>query len=159
MSEARALALLIVEDEALIRRSIRLAVERAGHVVRGTDATVAEAIDLVTRFAHEIDAAILDLNLRGDLSPPVAEALRDAGIPTLVLTGYSEDDARDAGMTAPVLHKPFRAHDPIEALDAVVADRGRHLCRHASAGETACATLATRPMTGPGRCGQEGSAG
>lgn len=122
MAEARALVLLIVEDEALIRRSIRLAVERAGHVVRGTAATVTEAIDLVTRFAHEIDAAILDLNLRGDLSTPVAEALRDAGIPTLVLTGYSEDDARGAGMTAPVLHKPFRAHDLIEALDAVVGD-------------------------------------
>ena len=66
--------------------------------------------------ALSIDVALLDVNLAGELSYPVAEILRARDIPFVFATGYGvaglSPDMRDA----PVLSKPFRQSQLAEAL-------------------------------------------
>ena len=38
---------------------------------------------------HKPDAAILDLNLRGELATPVARRLREMGVPFVLSTAYN----------------------------------------------------------------------
>ena len=63
------------------------------------------------------DAAVLDLNLGGETSVSVADALAARGIPFLVATGYGA-----AGLPAhlkhiPVLPKPYDPADLTVAID------------------------------------------
>jgi two-component SAPR family response regulator len=55
----------------------------------------------------DADAAILDVNLAGDLSFPVAEVLERRGIPFLFASGYGRVGLDDKFAEAPVLAKPF----------------------------------------------------
>ena len=55
------------------------------------------------------DFVLLDARLRGASAAPVAEALREDGIPVVVTTGYSRDALPAALAAEPLLHKPFRA--------------------------------------------------
>lgn len=80
---------LVVEDEALISLELERAVSDLGGRVVGPAATVAEALRLVAGEA--VDAAVLDLNLGGERSEPVAQALREAGVPFVVSTGYGDE--------------------------------------------------------------------
>lgn len=86
-TEIRGLRILIVEDEYLIAVDLRADLESRGAVVVGPAATVEEALDLVGR-SGAIDAAILDVNLRGEPVYPVAETLQRHGVPFVFVTGY-----------------------------------------------------------------------
>jgi DNA-binding NtrC family response regulator len=57
--------------------------------VLGPGATVAEAQTLAASV-ERIDAAVLDLNLLGESSLPLAEALVGRDVPVVVVTGYDE---------------------------------------------------------------------
>src|SRR5665213_268368 len=79
---------LVVEDEPLIGMDIEYAVERLGHEVVGPIAELDKALDLAADAL--LDCAILDVNIRGGLSYPVADILLNRGLPVLLLSGYSE---------------------------------------------------------------------
>ncbi|WP_210755899.1 hypothetical protein, partial [Gordonia paraffinivorans] len=59
-----------------------------------------EAMALLDR---PIDAAVLDANLNGRSVTPVAEVLRQRGVPFVFATGYGET----GGFAAPVIRKPY----------------------------------------------------
>jgi len=82
-------------------------------------ASVGEALEHL-RYAHP-DVALLDLPLRdGQLSLPIADALDDAGIPFVFLTGYREMvSQRYRGRR--YLTKPASAEDVLEALTSAMA--------------------------------------
>ena len=65
-----------------------------------------------------LDAAVLDVNLAGRLSYPVAELLRSRGVPFMFATGYGVAGLPDALRGAPVLAKPFRQDQLAAALRA-----------------------------------------
>lgn len=103
---------LVVEDETMLGLMVERILADLGCVPVGPATTLAEAIRLAS--FEEVDAAILDVNLRGRSVQPVAEILRERGIPFLLATGYGTVDWEDEGM--PVLRKPFQHEDLARAL-------------------------------------------
>lgn len=97
------LVILLVEDEFLVSAMLADALEDEGAVVVGPAATLAEGLRMVD--AGGFDVAVLDWNLDGLCSAPIARALLAANIPTVIATGYGEVDSEFAMQT--VLTKPF----------------------------------------------------
>jgi DNA-binding response OmpR family regulator len=113
--------IMVVEDEALVAMLVEDALIDAGFGVMGPAATVEEAMALLD---HERpDAVVLDLNLAGETSTPVADALAARGIPFVIATGYGASGLPDGHQHATVLAKPY---DPAELTSVL----GR-LCRQA----------------------------
>ncbi len=77
-----------------------------------TAATVEQAIAHID--AQVFDAAMLDMNLNGDKSHSVADALAARGVPFFFSTGYSGHDMRDGYRDRPLLKKPFQNEKLVE---------------------------------------------
>lgn len=78
--------ILVLEDEALIAMDIALTLEDWNAVVIGPAHSFEEGLELADR--ERLDAAVLDVNLRGKEVFPVAELLRSRGVPFLFHTGH-----------------------------------------------------------------------
>lgn len=111
---------LVVEDEALIAMLLETMLEDLECVVLGPAQTVAAALDLLGS-GSQIDVALLDFNLGGQPSYPVADALRARGVPVIFCTGYGDLALRQADQGSAVLCKPYRAADLSAALAAAFA--------------------------------------
>lgn len=96
--------ILVVEDEALIAVMVEDMLAELGSVVVGPAAAIDDALALVQIEA--IDAAVLDVNVRGERIDPVAHALFERGIPVLFATGYSEIPIASL-QQADVINKPY----------------------------------------------------
>ena len=55
-------------------------------------------------------------NINGELVFPVADALHDAGIPFMIVTGYGLDHVPERHRARPFLQKPYKAAVLIETL-------------------------------------------
>ena len=97
--------ILVVEDEMLVLMSIETMLEDLGCTTIESSATVAGALALLENASF--DAAILDVNLDGERSYPVADALIAAGIPFVFSTGYGDNGDRSDLAGRPVLRKPY----------------------------------------------------
>jgi CheY-like chemotaxis protein len=110
--------ILIVEDEPLIAMMLEDYLESMGKQLAGTADAVAPALELVA--AGGIDAAILDVNLRGgERSWAVADALAERGIPFVFATGGDEGGIAERHSARAVLAKPFTMDSVARALDAL----------------------------------------
>ncbi|MDB5569264.1 MAG: two-component response regulator [Hyphomicrobiales bacterium] len=104
---------LVVEDDALIALDIEQMLLDLGDLIVTVVHDVASALAVLER--ERPDVGVLDVELGGQDSAPIAERLAAAGKPFVFLTGYqSSHMARLRG--ALVLEKPFSA----EALGAIV---------------------------------------
>jgi DNA-binding response OmpR family regulator len=65
-----------------------------------------------------IDAAVLDVNLRGVRSDPIAEVLRQRSIPIILATGYGEAIAKPPAV---VLCKPFTIESLVQTIRNALA--------------------------------------
>ena len=110
---------LIVEDEAAISMLIEDMVHEYGTEIVGPAATVERAMGLVR--SERIDAAILDVNVRGMMVFDLADAIRSAGIPIVFATGYRSHIIPDRFKDAHILEKPFTFDALREALDLALA--------------------------------------
>jgi DNA-binding response OmpR family regulator len=110
--------ILIVEGEALIAQEIEAVLASAGFAIAGVAATVSKAVALIE--AREFDAALLDANLRGRSSEPVARALHQAGTPFLVITGYGRAHLTGPLLDAPHVFKPFSPEALVRAVHALI---------------------------------------
>lgn len=101
--------ILVVEDEALVGMLIEDELLEAGATVLGPAASLAEALALLERAtpAESCDAAVLDVNLRGQSVLPLADALAQRGVPFLFVTGYGDTEGLGAHAEVPALTKPF----------------------------------------------------
>jgi len=108
--------ILIVEDEFLVAMLLEDLLTEMGHQVIGTFAQVDEAM----KFANQADVnfAILDINLAGATSFPVAEILRRRGIPFLFASGYGSTGLASAFENELTLQKPY---EPAE-LERAIAE-------------------------------------
>jgi len=77
---------LLVEDDFLVGMNLKQMLERLGCEVLGPVATVEEARNLIEH--EQVDAAVLDINIIGGTSVPLAERLRDQERPFFFVTGY-----------------------------------------------------------------------
>lgn len=78
--------ILIVEDEYLMALEIESVVHANGYEVVGLVSSVEGGLERVRNGG--IDAALLDINLRGRLVTPVAKELADRSIPYILVTAY-----------------------------------------------------------------------
>ncbi|MEO7170176.1 response regulator [Sphingomonas sp. QA11] len=110
--------ILIVEDEPLIAMMLEDFLDVLGKTMAGTADNVADALKLVE--AGGIDAAILDVNLRGgEKSWPIADALAAKGVLFVLATGGSAESVAEAYRGRPTLSKPFTMDAVSRALDSL----------------------------------------
>ncbi len=119
----RRLRILIVEDEMLVAMNIEDMLLELGHEVAGLASRLAPALALAREGRFE--AAMLDVNLAGEPSFPVADILIERGIPFLFATGYGRQGIEERYRDRPILQKPFRAAELGAALAGLLPGEGR----------------------------------
>jgi CheY-like chemotaxis protein len=110
----RRLRILVVEDEILVAMNIEDMLLELGHEVAGIASRLGPALALAREAAF--DAAMLDVNLAGESSFPVADLLAERGLPFLFATGYGLQGIEERYRSYPVLQKPFRTRDLSRAI-------------------------------------------
>lgn len=107
--------ILVVDDEPLIAAMLREWLEELGCEAVGPAQSVSGALDLIEGV--ELDGAILDVSLGRENCYPVADALRERGIPFAFVTGHGSQEIDPRYQEAIILAKPFR----FEAMKKAVA--------------------------------------
>ncbi len=79
--------ILVVEDEYLIADLLASDLADAGAIVLGPVGSLGDAFELIGEGAL-IDAAVLDVNLGGELVYPAADKLVESAVPFVFTTGY-----------------------------------------------------------------------
>lgn len=110
---------LVVEDEQMIAHSIADILTDGGYEIAG----IAVSADQVIRLLGEerCDLAVVDANLAGSSSVPVATALGSRAIPYVVVSGYARRELQLPLLNAPFVPKPINARDLLDALAEVRA--------------------------------------
>jgi two-component sensor histidine kinase/CheY-like chemotaxis protein len=101
----KARKILIVEDEALVAMALQDQLEALGLSVVATCANVPDALAAIN--SRLPDAAILDVNLGGQLVYPVADRLTELGIPHVFVTGYGRESIDQRYWATRTLEKPL----------------------------------------------------
>lgn len=112
---------LVVEDEHLVALALVDDLEDAGAVVVGPAATVEGALGLIE--THEIDVALLDIQLQSMMCFPVAEALTGKGVPFLFTTGFDAGVLPEEYAHVPKCEKPVSFQIVLAMLAALVSDQ------------------------------------
>lgn len=107
--------IFIVEDDFFIAQDVAASLAAAGAQIVGPAASVAEALTLVAR-AESLDGALLDINLRGEMAYPVADALQVRSVPFVFATGYDRAAILARYADVPLCEKPF---DPDRVARAI----------------------------------------
>jgi CheY-like chemotaxis protein len=114
---------LVLEDETLVSMMVEDMLLDLGCEVLGPFAKLDQALEFVGQADGGIDAALLDVNLGGIRSFPMAEALADKGVPFVFTTGYDESGLPDAWRGRPTLRKPFMMGEMADALRKALPDK------------------------------------
>jgi CheY-like chemotaxis protein len=96
---------LVVEDEVMVSWALEDMLAELGCEIVGPAARVSQALAMVE--GEDVDAAVLDINLNGQKSYPVADALTARGVPFVFSTGYHKDGIPNGYRDFPVLQKPY----------------------------------------------------
>jgi len=113
------LRVLLVEDEALLILLMEEWLEDLDCEVVATASRLDDAILKARNVA--VDVAVLDVNLAGQLSYPVAEILLERHIPFVFATGYGKAGLSGSLQHAPVLSKPYQQEHLADALREAIA--------------------------------------
>ncbi|MFC3695221.1 response regulator [Chenggangzhangella methanolivorans] len=120
----KGLRILLVEDEAMIAMLVEDMLLDGGAEVVGPAGGVKAALAVIAE-TDAIDGALLDVNLGGEQSFEVADALAARNIPFVFVTGYGGAGVRDRYPNAPTLQKPFVTSDLERAIGALAGSAGR----------------------------------
>jgi len=96
-----------VEDEYLLAETLCDALVAAGARVLGPIGTTAEALAFLERQDPPPDLVVLDVNLHGERSYPIADALIRRAIRLVFLTGYGREALDERYRGYPHCEKPF----------------------------------------------------
>jgi DNA-binding NarL/FixJ family response regulator len=95
---------MVVEDEPLIAMELADVISRSGYTIVGPAANVSRALQLLADPG--CDAAVLDVNLGGELVTPITEAMHRLSLPFVIVSGYAQNQQPPAFSGAPFLPKP-----------------------------------------------------
>lgn len=109
------LRLLVVEDEYFIAIDTAETLTAAGAVVIGPVANTEDALTLLAEGGAP-DGGVLDLNLGGERTFAVADALAERGIPFVFATSYEKADMPPRHAGVPHCKKPIDAATVANAL-------------------------------------------
>ncbi|NWG25375.1 MAG: response regulator [Pseudorhodoplanes sp.] len=104
-ARSRPARVLIVEDEYLVACLLEEDLLSQGYELVGPCTTLASALDASRR--EPFDLAVLDINLNGEMSYPLAEELVARGVPLLFLTGYTAGNLPEPLRALPRVSKPY----------------------------------------------------
>ncbi len=110
---------LVVEDEYLVASLIGDMLQLAGCVVCGPVPRLAQALDAASNEA--CDVAVLDINLAGQWSYPVAEILARRNVPFVFVTGYNANAMPAEFARRPRVNKPFKMSELLTVLSDMVS--------------------------------------
>ena len=114
--------LFIAEDEAILLCDLEDIVVQLGFDHVGSATSLDQAMDFVASGA-EIDIALLDLNLNGEPSDPIADHLLAAGVLVLFVSGCGRHGLAERFADCPVLQKPYDEQKLAAALEHLVSTR------------------------------------
>jgi CheY-like chemotaxis protein len=100
---------------------IELMLEELGCTEIFAASNVADAVGLLA--GQSFDVAMVDVNLRGEKSYPVADVLTQRGIPFAFSTGYGDHGVRTDFDDRPVLKKPYYREDLAEVFELLLNDQ------------------------------------
>ena len=109
---------LILEDEPIIALALEDVLIAEGASVRHAS-RIGEAREVL--LAAHVDLAILDVNVHGRLSYPVAELLAERRIPFIFATGYGDRAHPQQFADVPTIAKPYSVEDLRKAFREVTA--------------------------------------
>ncbi len=110
---------LFVEDEAMVSMLIEDMLLDLGVEVVGPAFQMDNALALAR--GAEMEAAVLDINIGGQHTYPVADILQGRGIPIIFATGYGSTSLPDRFRGTAMLHKPFDRTQFEEVMQAALA--------------------------------------
>jgi len=108
--------ILVVEDEYLVALTLVQLLQDEGATVVGPYSNVRDAVEVVAGGTQHIDAGILDVNLDGETSFPIADALAQRGIFFLFATGYGAAALGEAYRHYPRYQKPYEPKELFQHL-------------------------------------------
>ena len=100
---------LVVEDEVIVGMLLEDMLGALGCEVAAISTHLEEALTLARTL--DIDFAVLDINLDGQQSFPVADVLSGRGVPFVFATGYGAKFLKPPYSGTPTLQKPFQLGD------------------------------------------------
>jgi len=111
------LRILLLEDEYLIAMDVELLCRDNG----AADVAIKRGIDELDQLERldGFDVAVIDLMLSGASTLPFAEKLREARLPFVFASGYTEEEGLSAFPGVPIVSKPFAGNDLVQAIAAV----------------------------------------
>lgn len=119
MSSSQAsLKVLVIEDEAIIAMLLEDMLADLGHQVVATAGRMPQATKLASELP--VDLAIVDVNLNGEQTYPLAAILTARRVPFVFATGYGLAGIREEWRGVPTLQKPFQAWELAEAISRAV---------------------------------------
>ena len=112
---------LLIDDEPLVRQSVRLLLEKLGWYVASC-ANRQEAESVVARRLTDIKVVVCDIRLEEDNGFDVIDALQEQGmaVPVLYITGYASSLDQQLEQNENLLVKPFQSEQLGAALDALL---------------------------------------
>jgi CheY-like chemotaxis protein len=107
--------ILVVEDEHMAAKSLIRLLEQRGATIVGPAPTVDQALVLL-RATGRLDAAVIDINLRGEIAFGVADEAVARGVRLIFITGYGKSLIPERFRDVPVLHKPYDSDELLRVL-------------------------------------------
>jgi CheY-like chemotaxis protein len=114
--------ILLVEDEMCVAMLLEDMLVDLGCEVVGVAHRVAKALAMIAAD-RSFDMAVLDVNLAGEQSYPVADMLAAHGMPFVFSTGYSQQGISSRYDGVPIVQKPYLRSDVERALSEALAGR------------------------------------
>ena len=113
--------ILVIEYSPVVAPFTAEILGELGYDVVGPAPTMAAARELIEEEA--VDAAILDVHIRGERVFPLCDELAARKVPFLLTSGYADWQIPDKWQDAPQLQKPYTMQQIEQALAALLAHR------------------------------------
>jgi DNA-binding response OmpR family regulator len=114
--------ILVVEDSFLVVTLLEVIFKDLGWQSVGPATRLVDALELAKTGVF--DAALLDINLNGEMSWDVARVLAERGVPFVFSTGYDIKTVLPAHLAgAAVIKKPFRIREVEDKIRQVITGR------------------------------------
>ena len=108
-SELAGRRILLVEDSPVVGPFTQGLLEELGCEVIGPAANMAVARELAE--SEDLDAAIVDIRIRGEKAFPICEILGSRNIPFVLSSGYADWPTPEKWQNRPQLPKPYTIED------------------------------------------------
>ena len=118
--------ILLVEDDPLVGLEFQTALTDAGVEAIGPMPDLHHSLTAIMGEGCRFDAAILDVNLRGESTLPLAQLLSERGVPYMFVSGYDLDAALPVELRrAPKLQKPVTGTQLLAAVRTLIGTRDK----------------------------------